>query len=209
MEDLKNSKYYGNNEVHHGDMKFSYENSIDVASRQNKDIGLTSPSKPSILKHMHRTNLKKGNDIMDKKKDEKIGKDGKPMKFSDEQNAVGEQFGRTPDEMADIYGTPADASELPASAGGDEMKEDEKKEDEKALKDQLKAIVDNPDTKESDKKQANELIAQLEELEQAEKNAQKFISEKGVAPVEEAMPVMPEAGSSASSVSTPAPMPSV
>jgi len=117
---------------------------------------------------------------MDKKNDGKA----KKCAFSDDQLEVARQLGNDPES---VYEMPAEGVD------GAAVVEEEVSIEKPDLKAKLKAIKDAPEAKEADKKQADELIARLEELEQAEKNAQKFIDEKAVVAAPAEVPAMPEA----------------
>ncbi len=111
--------------------------------------------------------------------------------FNEAQRKVAAQFGRdtvealsdTYDEAAAGMGAGADAS---LAAGSAEASPDAGSAsaslDLKSLKEQLKAIKESDEAKDKVKKEADSMIAQIEELEAAVKKAQEFAAENAPVP---------------------------
>jgi len=111
-------------------------------------------------------------------------KNKKQLKLKDDAIKMAKLFNHDPAEVyafADDANMPEDImpvyEEMPVEEAEVEVPVVDEIED---MIKKLKEIADKPDIKEDVKKQANELIARLEELKTAKQNAQDFIAENEV-----------------------------
>ena len=122
------------------------------------------------------------------------------MSYSELEISIANQMGHSPEE---VYGerksfSDADSSaedllnldipEMPEEPAKDEtspedikveetLETPDQEQEDKDIKAKLTVIIDDENASESDKKTAQELLAAIEELEAAEKNAQDFLDE--------------------------------